>query len=48
MEECEHRDCIEPKDGDSDYCQEHHEFHFCECGRSLGEYAGEGFCPSCR
>ena len=29
-------------------CDSCHEDHYCECGRELGEYAGEGFCPSCR
>jgi len=31
-----------------DYCESCYEHHFCECGNCMEEYAGEGFCPSCR
>lgn len=45
--QCEHDDC-EKEATYEDYCDEHHEYHFCECGQRLGEYEGEGFCPRCR
>lgn len=46
---CEEKDCNQETDGPHDeYCQEHYEFYYCECGRSLGEYAGEGFCKRCQ
>lgn len=43
---CEHKDCTESA-VESDYCEEHYEWHYCECGQALGEYAGEGFCKRC-
>ena len=45
---CEQKNCNELVEPGYDYCVEHHEHYFCECGNSLGEYAGEGFCPRCR
>lgn len=43
---CEHKDCTESA-VEMDYCEEHYEWHYCECGHALGEYAGEGFCKRC-
>lgn len=31
-----------------EYCDACFEYYYCECGRSLGEYEGEGFCKRCQ
>ena len=46
---CEEKDCEQEVCGKGyDYCEEHYEYHYCECGQPLGEYAGEGFCKRCQ
>lgn len=46
---CEHADC--PKmAADSDYCEEHHEHYYCECGQHLEDaygQPGDGLCRRC-
>jgi hypothetical protein len=50
MEICEEKDC-EKEAVEKDYCEEHYEFHFCECGQQLEDSfgtPGDGFCIKCR
>jgi len=34
--------------GSAIYCDTCYDYLFCECGNSLGEYRGDGFCKSCQ
>jgi hypothetical protein len=45
---CNHHGCKDEAEEGGEYCEEHYAHYYCECGNSLGEYAGEGFCPRCR
>lgn len=45
---CEESGCDAFKENGSEYCEKHHAHHYCDCGHSLGEYAGEGLCKGCQ
>lgn len=46
---CEHEQCSEPV-VEKDYCQEHIEHYYCECGQRLEDSygsPGDGLCRKC-
>lgn len=49
--QCEHGECTTQTSGREDYCEEHYEHYFCECGTRLEDASGspgDGFCKMCQ